>query len=157
MAERIGTIEDRRSRRTEPREGSPPSEQVPNERLATRDELVREDIPGSCFESTVPDECRERGHAIGANGRVVVDEDGLPIEEKARRAIWRLVQELVDERDKALAKALEGVIPLPVPVGVRDDVNVERHRSWSDVESNDKRPRRYFAAAVGRAQVRAVR
>ena len=54
---------------------------------------------------------------------VVFEHDRLAIEQKARVVCRRIVEQLIDQRHETLTKAFRGVIPLPVPVRVGDDVD----------------------------------
>ena len=69
---------------------------------------------------------RERRAPLGAHGEVVVEHDALAVEEERSGRRVRVIQQLVDERDEALPEASGGVVPLAVPVRVRDDADVQR-------------------------------
>jgi hypothetical protein len=66
--------------------------------------------------------------AFGTNLEIVLDDDGLAVEQKTLIGARRIVEELIDERDQSLSKALQRVVPLAVPMGVCNDMNVESHR-----------------------------
>ena len=74
--------------------------------------------------------------AIGANLGVVVENDGLAVEQK-RRPRCVAVEQLVDQRDESLPEPARREVPLAVPVRVREDVDdfesrdrLARTRSW---------------------------
>src|SRR6185436_9782737 len=54
-----------------------------------------------------------------------LEDHRLSIEQKARAVGRRRVQQLIDERDQALTKALRGLVPLAIPVCVGNDVNLQ--------------------------------
>ena len=62
--------------------------------------------------------CAELGGALGADVEIVVEDDRLPVEQKASRRRRRIVEQLVDQRDESLPKALERMVPLAIPVRV---------------------------------------
>ena len=75
---------------------------------------------------------RSRSFVLGSDLEVVVDDGHLAVEEEALVGRVRLheVQEPVDELDEAHAERLEGLVPLAVPVRVRDDGDATRgHRA----------------------------
>ena len=71
--------------------------------------------PGGC-------QCLQPVAVLGADLEVVVDHRQLPVEQEVRvRAVpFHQVQQAVDESDQLQSEGLERVVPLTVPMGVRD-------------------------------------
>ena len=71
----------------------------------------------------------QRGLGLGPDGEVVVDHRHLAVEHEVgvRRVGGHRRQQPVEQVDELHAEGLEGPVPLPVPVGVRDDVDGPRH------------------------------
>src|SRR5215207_2586911 len=120
MTEGVGRIEDRWRLRVEPPNRAAPREQISDQRLAARNELVSEDVPWARLEHAVAECDAKHLRAIGTHLGVVVEDDRLPVEQKGARVI--ALEQLVDEGGKALPEPAGGEIPLAVPVRVRDDV-----------------------------------
>ena len=78
----------------------------------------------TCRRPAVASACR-RGFGFGSHREVVVDHRGLAVEQEARerRIALEQVEEVVDQVHELHAVALERRVPLPVPVGVRDDAD----------------------------------
>ena len=126
MPERVRAVQHRRRLAAQSRGRVATGEQVAHERLAARNQLVGEHVPRTRLEPPLAEQRRELGRALGADGEVVLEDDRLSVEEKALARGRRIVEQLVDERDEPLPEALRGVIPLAIPVRVRDDVDVEQ-------------------------------
>src|SRR5207237_8434341 len=71
------------------------------------------------------------GRAFGPHLEVILEHDALPVEQEAFALRRRMIEQVVDERDETLAKSNEWVIPLAIPVRVRDDVGGEQDRVWA--------------------------
>ncbi len=114
-----------------PAEGRAPSDaglQVADDRLARDEELVHEDVPGPDGE---PPGCGQGTQALfvlGPDGQVVIDDRHLPIEQELGegRVTLEQVEQAVDETDQFQPEGLERVVPLTVPVGVGDDIDLAR-------------------------------
>src|SRR5687768_12953976 len=126
MPERVGTIQHRRRLRAECPQRSTSREQIAHQAFAARNELVGKHEPRSRLELSRPQRRRQIGRTLRPNLEIVLHYDGLSVEEKTLPLSRQVFQQLVDQRDEPLPKALGGVIPLAVPVGVRDDVNAQR-------------------------------
>ena len=131
MSERVGTVENRRRDGTKALERAPAGEKVAHERLAARNQLIGEHVPRTRFQAAGTKRLAKRSNTLGPHARVVVEHDRLAVEQKALAVAGRRVEQLVDQRDEPLAKALGGQVPLAVPVRVRDDVNVEHDGSMA--------------------------
>jgi hypothetical protein len=75
---------------------------------------------------------RRRGQArlgLGANRQIVVDERDLTVErEDEARIALEQIDRFVENLDELGAEGLERLVPLTVPVGVRDERDAgERH------------------------------
>ena len=99
-------------------------QQISNERFAARNQLVGENEPRAGLETFLAQQLRQRRGAVRTHGEIVVEDDRLPVEQKTLIGARRIVDQLVDERDEPLPKAFGRVIPLAIPVGVGDDVDV---------------------------------
>ena len=68
---------------------------------------------------------RRRGLGLGAHREVVVDHRHLPVEQEVGvgRVGLELGEQLVEQVDQPQPERLERRVPLPVPVGVGDDVD----------------------------------
>ncbi len=103
-------------------------EQVPDMTLAGGQERIGLDVPGSDREPARGD----RGHQLIASRRayrqVVLNDDGLTIEEEAPvRVLLELVEHPVDGVDETGPEGFERPVPLTVPVGVRHHQHVAVH------------------------------
>src|SRR6185295_684148 len=75
-------------------------------------------------EPALGDELPDQRLGLRADLEVVVDRGGLTIEREAEPGIrGHPLEQLVDEVDEAHAEHLERLIPLAVPVGVRDEID----------------------------------
>jgi hypothetical protein len=148
VAERIRAVEHRRRFGLMASQHAAAGEQVPDQRLAAGNELVGQHVPRTGLQSPVTKECRERDCAIGAHVEIVLDDDCLAVEQKTLLRRGRVVDELIDQRDQPLPESLGGMIPLTIPVCVRNDVRFESHRGSRNCalrtrRRSAKRPRRY--------------
>ena len=126
VSERIGRVEHARSVSAKPLEHSSPGKEVPNQCLARGDELVGQDVPRTGLQRARAEPLGERVTPLGSNGKVVVDDYCLTVQQKARTGLGSLGEQLIDQRDEPLTETTSGKIPLAVPVCVCDDVNVQR-------------------------------
>jgi len=98
--------------------------QVPEDRLARDEELVDERLPRPDRHPALFDQAPDALLVLRAHLQVVVDRRELPVErEDEVRLRLQQVEHAVDEPDELQPKALEGEVPLPVPVGVRDELD----------------------------------
>ena len=98
--------------------------EVPDDRLARDEELVDEGLPGPDRHPAFLDQPPDPLLVLRAHFEVVVDRRQLPVErEDEVRLGLQQVEHAVDETDELQAKALEREVPLPVPVGVRDELD----------------------------------
>jgi hypothetical protein len=125
MAERVGAIQYRRSRRAESREDPAPGEQIANECFAAGNQLVGKHVPRSRLETLVGEKRGESRSALGPNDEIILEDNRLSVEEETLSGTRRIVDQLIDQRDEALSKELDRMIPLTVPMGVRNDMGVE--------------------------------
>ena len=105
-----------------------PERQVSDERLAAYQEHVGHHVPGT---DEKPGSCHaiaELAFALRPDFEVVLQHDALTIEmEDEGRIRGHAIEHAVDEIDQSRAILLERQIPLAIPVGVRNDVDVGRH------------------------------
>ena len=103
---------------------SQPALQVPEDRLAGDEELVDERLPRPDRHPALFDQPPDALLVLRPHLEVVVDGRELPVErEHEVRLRLQQVEHAVDEPDQLQPKALEGEVPLPVPVGVRDELD----------------------------------
>src|SRR5437773_5230159 len=135
MAERIGDVRDSRGA-PELARTAQPFLKVPNDRLARNEEEVRENVPWADEQAIGFDERLDARDVGGTLLEIVLDRDGLSIEgERAEvRVALEDVEEAGDHRHEPRAVALEALVPLAVPVRVRDD---ERAPAESPAEQRD--------------------
>ena len=126
MTERIGGVEHV-GPPAEPLGVGPAEQQVPQERLAGGNQLVGEDVPGPDLKPTVAHEARDPRALFGPDAQIVLEQDGLAIEKEAAKIGSGVepVQQVVDGGDQAGDECGAREIPLPVPVGVRDEMDGE--------------------------------
>ena len=123
VAEHVGQVADPH-RATELRGPGPAELQVADHRLARDEELVHEDLPRPDRQAALGDEPADERLGFRADLEVVVDRRALAVEREPEPAV-RLhpLEQLVDEVDEAQPERLERLVPLAVPVGVRDQVD----------------------------------
>ena len=98
--------------------------EVADDRLAADEELVHQRLPGPDREPPGLDQPAYPGLGVSPDLEVVVDQRELAVQRKAQPLVsLEQLEQLVNDLDQRDAKALERPIPLPVPVGVRDEVN----------------------------------
>ena len=120
MAERVRDVGDPR-RSPELARAAQPLLQVADDGLARDEEEVCEHVPRPDEEPLGPDERLDALPVGGPLLEMILDGDGLPIEGEGSKGGIALeqVQEPRDHRDQARPVALEALVPLAVPVGVR--------------------------------------
>ena len=102
----------------------PPELEVPDDGLARDEELVHQDLPRPDRETVLGDQPPDQGFGLGPDLEVVVDRGGLAVEREAPPLVGRHpLEQLVDQLDEAQPEHLERLVPLPVPMGVRDQVD----------------------------------
>ena len=103
---------------------SEPVFEVADDRLARDEELVDEREPRADYQAALIDERSDPQCCLRPDLEVVVDDAELAVEgEDVPRVVLEQVEQAVDEPDELQPKALEGEVPLPVPVGVRDELD----------------------------------
>jgi hypothetical protein len=99
-----------------------PGLEVSQRRLAVDEELVHECLPRPDGEPPLPDEFPDPLRGLGPDLEVVVDGRELAVEREPEPVV-RLEpgEDVVDDLDERDPKGLEGPVPLPVPMRVRDE------------------------------------
>ena len=121
MSEGIGRIGDVR---TLAQFGCHPTafEKIANVGLAARDQRVGLDVPGTDGDPACMTGSFQPFALIRADGEVVLDHDGLPVElETVLRVGIDEFEDSIDGVDQARAKRLERLVPFAVPVRMRDE------------------------------------
>ena len=157
VAERIRTVEDRLRRRTESSQHASAQQQIPDQRLAAWYQLVGEDVPGPGLDRPALEEASQLRGALGTYVQIVLEDDRLPVEEKALVRPWWVGEQLIDERDEPLPKTDERLVPLAIPVRVGDDVGGEHEGREGGQLRETKRPRRRSPRPPGRRKYSALR
>ena len=108
-------------------------QQVADQRLPRRDQLVGEHIPGTDLQAS---RLHERLHvvlALGTRAQVVLDEHRLAIEQERPegRVGVHAFDQFVEHQNQARVKCGTREKPLPVPMGVRNEMKDERRHGFS--------------------------
>jgi len=113
-------------------------QQVAHQRLAADEEFVGQHVPRAHAQPALADELCQRLPRVRPDLQVVVEHDGLAVEVEVGEARVTLQQreQPVHEANEPHPEVLERLIPLPVPVGVRDDVH-GRFRLCQDTLHSD--------------------
>ena len=127
VAEHVGEVADPHGGvAAQGRGAAQPVLQVADDGLARDHELVHEDHPRPDLEPAGGGQrARGGGSRLGPHLQVVVDDRGLAVEEEPgeRRVGLQQLEQVVDQVHELHPVALEGGVPLPVPVGVGDDAD----------------------------------
>ena len=123
MAKRVRQVSGPHGTAMSVRHGDAPL-QVADQGLTGDKELVGQRVPG-------PNRDRAAGHRpvqpilrTRPDGQIVLDHDRLAVHQESERRIrLRQAEQLVPEIHQLCPKGLEGRVPFPVPVGVRNDVD----------------------------------
>ncbi len=130
MAEGVGGVEHPPVRRVERLLVAGADEQVPEQRLAGRNQLVGQHVPGAGRQPAGAHQGRHPLPLLGPDDQVVLQQDGLAVEQEGgeARVGVELGQQAVNQGHQPGAQRAERQVPLAVPVGVGDDVDdVARH------------------------------
>jgi hypothetical protein len=127
VAEHVGEVADLH-RAAELGTASEAELQVAHHGLARDHELVHQDHPRPDGEPARRREALQRCTRVRPHLQIVVDDDGLAVEHEARVRRVRLEdrQQCVEKLDETQTERLERVVPLAVPMRVRDDCNSDR-------------------------------
>jgi hypothetical protein len=98
--------------------------QVAHQRLTAHEELVHQDLPWTDGEAPRAHVTRDPFRLLRPNLQVVVDGRELAIEREREVSVClEHLQDAIDEVDELHPEALEGPIPLAVPVGMRHEMD----------------------------------
>src|SRR5205085_11834255 len=100
--------------------------QIAHESFPAGNQLVGEDEPGTGLDPPALERVGKIRHALRPYFEIILQHDRLTVEQKARAARRRVIEQLVDERDKSLPESFGGMVPLAIPMRVGDDVNGEQ-------------------------------
>ena len=116
--------------------------EVADDRLARDHELVHEDHPRPHRQAAGGGQAAQRLGRLGPYLEVVVDDDGLAVEQETGVAQVALEEgeELVEQPDEPGPEHLERRVPLPVPMRVRDDPHGRRRHRGQDTGRRRGRP-----------------
>ena len=120
-------------------------EQVAHERFARWDQLVGQHVPGAELESPRRDQGPNIRLAVRSRLEVILQQHGLAVEQEAAVAgiAAQQLDQVVEHGDEPCLKRPPREIPLPVPVGVRDEVKDESSQAGGRLQWYD------LATAVG--------
>jgi hypothetical protein len=101
----------------------PAEEEVPHERLTPDEDLVRQHIPRAGLEPPRREQRTQAVDVVRSHVGVVLEDDTLAVERERAEGLVALerVEDAVDDGAEAQPEDLERDVPLPVPVGVRND------------------------------------
>ena len=127
VPELVGQISGHR-RRSELTPASRPPLEVPDERLTRDEEFVHLGEPRAHREPSVSDLSLHVGPPLRPHREVVIDHRRLPIQVEVPevRVLVQDVQQLVHHVDESLEEALVRLVPLAIPVGVRNHEDAGR-------------------------------
>jgi hypothetical protein len=152
VAELVGEVPAHRvvSERARPLEAHP---EVANVRLTRDEELVHLRDPGPGGEAPLPHVPRELGAPLRPAREVVVDHRRLSVQMEMWEPRGGEVEQCVHHRHEPLDEDIERLVPLAVPVGVRDERDADGHRGGSLVSpARSNVPRAgYWRHVAGRA------
>ncbi len=103
------------------------AEQVADERFAAHQELVGHHVPGADQDAAVLDRLAQPRFLFRPDLEVVLEHDGLAVEMEMLVVGIGIeqIEQPIDERDEPEPELLVRQIPLAIPVGVGDDVDVQ--------------------------------
>jgi hypothetical protein len=87
-----------------PGQNPSPRLKIADNRLTAGNEIIREHVPRPDLERAPPYSRRQCIRALRTHPQVVNHCDGLPIQEKRIRQLWRQGEESVNQRSKALSR-----------------------------------------------------
>jgi hypothetical protein len=104
-----------------------PAEQVAHERLAADEKLVRHDVPRSDQDASCFNRLAQPRFLLRPDLEVILEHDRLSVEMEVfvGRILVQQIEQAIDECDEAEPELLVGQVPLPIPVCVRNDVNIQ--------------------------------
>ena len=106
-----------------------PLQEVADMGLRADQEHVGQDVPGADQDAAALHVLAQDGFLFGAHVQVIIEDDGLPIEHEVLEAgvFFQPLQQAIHQVDELEAELLEGLVPLAVPMGVRNDVQGVHH------------------------------
>ena len=170
VAELVRQVSDLERGPELPGPGQPPLE-VPDVGLARGKELVHLRHPGPERQAALGRQPAEVALSLGANREVVIDHRRLAVEVKVGEVLRGGGQQRVHHADEPREEFVEGLIPLPVPMGVRDErdpngirrrthrpASVPRRSRRRECRQSGKKRGRYwrFASSRGSSSAAAV-
>ena len=122
MSERVRDVSDAH-RASERRGDAQALLEIPEQRLAGDEQVIGEHVPGPDEQTLGTHQRLDARAIVRPLLEVVLDSDGVPVErERAERAVpLEQVEKLRHHRHEPRAIALEALVPLAIPVGVRHD------------------------------------
>src|SRR5260221_2760559 len=124
MTKRIGTVQHRRRVSPQATYHLAPDQKVPDLRLTAGNQFVAEYVPWTRFDASVAQQGGDVRCALRPHGEIVLEHDRLAIEQKSLARLRRGVEQVIDEPHEAQAEFVHRVVPLAIPVRVRDDEHV---------------------------------
>lgn len=126
VAEHVGQVADRHGAAQLGAAGQP-ALQVADDVLPAAQELVQQDLPRAHGEAAGADQVDHLAPPLRADLQVVVDGGELPVECEPLPLVARHpVEHLVEQGHQPQAEPLERLVPLAVPVGVRNHDDLGR-------------------------------
>ncbi len=150
MPEGIRRVECR-ERAAELRCVAPAKEQVPDQRLSRGDELVGEDVPWTNLQLAALGHPGDARSGSWPDCQVVAQEYGLAVQQKGHGGgDGKLIQCLVQHGHEPRQETGAGLVPLAVPMGVRQQVKNE----WSHARNGPDLRQRVFTIGWEPSRVR---
>src|SRR5438552_14418954 len=99
-------------------------EEVSHQGFAGGDELVREDVPGTDLQPSIGHQAAHGVDSVGADSQVVLEQDGLAVEQETSEAGFRLEasDQIIDRRHESGDEPGAWQIPLAIPVRMDDQM-----------------------------------
>jgi hypothetical protein len=107
-----------------------PADEIADDRLAADEKFVGHDVPRPDQDAAGGDRVAKPRLLLGANLEVILEHDRLSVEMEILviRILVEQVEQAIDEGDQPHPELLEREVPLAIPMGVRDDVNLQHQR-----------------------------
>src|SRR3954447_20875980 len=122
MTKRVGRVENVISA-AEPVGVYLSQQQVSDQRLAGRNQLIRQHVPGSHLKPARAHQVTDSLLLVGTYPEIVLQEDRLAVEQECGVGLrFEALNQVIEGRNEPRQKDALREIPFPVPVGMRDQM-----------------------------------